>query len=222
MALVIAVCGLKGGVGKSTLSLNLAATLHRAGWKALIVDADSQATLRTWAAVAAEAGHDGPPVISVDSKALDRDLKRVSGQYDVVVVDSPARMGAEARRAMIAADLVLCPVVPGAADVWALKETLAVLEEARSLRPELRAAVVMNRTDRTTLAGMTKGALGELDVPVLKTTLGNRVAFGEATLAGQGVVDFAPGSPAAEETSALVHEVLRVLSDHGKAKKRAR
>ena len=44
MAIVIAFSSLKGGVGKSTLSLNVAACLHRAGHRTLIVDADPQGT----------------------------------------------------------------------------------------------------------------------------------------------------------------------------------
>ena len=60
---------------------------------------------------------------------------------------------------MLVADIVLLPVVPGAADVWALQETLAVLEDARGLRPELIAGLVLNRADRTTLAGMTREAI---------------------------------------------------------------
>src|SRR3954467_4915007 len=117
MALTIAVSNLKGGVGRSTVSLNLATCLHRAGHKTLIVDADPQATCRTWSAKASELGHEGPPVVGIEGKSLRRDLARVSDGFDVVVIDSPPRMGVEARAAMLASDAVILPVTPGAADI---------------------------------------------------------------------------------------------------------
>lgn len=224
MALIFAITGLKGGIGKSTVSLNLASCLHRAGHKTLLIDADSQATLRTWAAKGAEAGHDGPPVIAIDGRTLRRDLESVAKGFDVVVMDSPPRLGTEARAAMLVADLVILPVVPGAADVWALQETLSVLEDARSIRPELRAVIVLNRADRTALAGMTQDAIEGLGVPILGAKLGSRVAFGEATLAGQGVIDYAPSSSAAKEVEALTAAILKAVgetkSDGNKNKKR--
>jgi chromosome partitioning protein len=208
VSLVISVCALKGGVGKSTICLNLASTLHRAGHRTLLVDLDSQATLRAWAARSAESGYDGPPVVGLDGRTLRRDLEKVSEGFEIVVLDSPPRLGTEARAAMLVADLVLMPVTPGAADVWALQETLTVLEEAKGLRPELQGVIVRNRVDRTALTSSSKSALEQMSVPVLEAALGNRVAFGEATLAGQGVVDYAPDSPAASEVKALVTDLV--------------
>lgn len=127
MPLTIALSSLKGGVGKSTLSMNLAAALHRAGHRTLLVDADPQGTCAAWAARAAELEHDGPPVVAMVGAALRRDLAKVAEGFDVVVLDSPPRMGTEARAAMMAADLVVLPVTPGAADLWAAAETVAVL-----------------------------------------------------------------------------------------------
>lgn len=211
MALTIALASLKGGVGKSTLSMNLAAALHRAGHRTLLVDADPQGTCAAWAARAAELEHDGPPVVAMVGAALRRDLAKVAEGFDVVVLDSPPRMGTEARAAMMAADLVVLPVTPGAADLWAAAETVAVLEEARAFRPELRAVVVLNRADRTTLAKLAAKAVEELGVPALDVTIAQRVAFGEATLAGQGVTDYAPDSEAAREVRRFTKAVLAAV-----------
>ena len=212
-ALVIAVAGLKGGIGKSTIALNLAACLHHDGHQVLVVDTDTQGTLRKWAGRAEQLGHDAPPVVSLEPKRLARDLPRITRGFQVAIVDTPARLGREARAAMVAADLVLLPVLPGAPDVWALQESIEVFEEAQDLRPELRGVVVLNRADRTNLAALTADALGELSLPVLDAALGQRVAFGEATLAGRGALTQAPRSPAADEARQLTRAVLQALED---------
>jgi chromosome partitioning protein len=218
MTLCICVSSLKGGVGKSTISLAIAGALHVDGKRAIVVDVDPQRTCASWAARASEAEHDGPPVVSCDAKALRRDLARIVAGCDVAIVDSPPRLGAETRAAMLAADLVLMPTIPGAADVWALRETLAVFGEARTVRDDLRGAVVLNRSRRTTLTTLTARVLRELDpdesvgVTVLDAALRDRVAFGEAMLAGLSVAAYAPSSDAAREVRTLVRAVLAAAS----------
>lgn len=213
MSLIISVANLKGGTGKSTIALALATTLHNARHRVLIVDADTQGTCRQWAARASENGHSGPVVVSMDARALARDLRRVTDDYDVAIIDTPARLGPAARAAMVAADVVVLPVSPGAADIWALQETIEIFEEAQALRSDLRAVVVFNRADRTTLARVAREALNDLGVPLLETGLGSRVAHGEAMLAGRGVVEHAPSSKAAAEAQALTAAVLGALEE---------
>ena len=97
-----------------------------------------------------------------------------------------------------------------------------MLEEARTSRPELKAVVVMNRKDRTALGRMVQQAIGETDVPLLAAALGQRVAFGEATLEGRGVIDYAPGSQAAREAEELTKAVLKAIEGRAEKPRRAR
>src|SRR5262249_48518731 len=120
------------------------------------------------------------------------------------------------KAAMLAADLIVVPTTPGAADAWALQNTLDVLADVRALRPEIRAAVVLNRVDRTRLTKSVRDALAGFGLPTLGVELAARVTYGKATLSGQGVVDYAPGSPAAREMEQLTAAVLAALRDeHG-------
>jgi chromosome partitioning protein len=210
---IIAVTGLKGGVGKSTLSITLATTLHVVGYKTLIVDSDPQATARTWASRAADLEHEGPAVVTLDGRQLRRDLERLSSGVDVVVIDTPPRLGIDARAAMLVADVVLLPTTPGAADLWALQESIAVLNEAQAMRP-VKGIVVLNRLDRTSLARMARKAIDGFGVPILSATLGARVAFGEAILAGLGVVQHSPASQAAFEAKRLTKAVIAALGEN--------
>ena len=130
MCVVIAFCNLKGGAGKTTLAVNVASALHRGGTRVVLVDADPQGSATAWASRAAELGREGPPCISVASAALRRDLPKLVAPFEVAIIDGPARLGSETRAAMLAADLVVVPMSPGAVDLWAATETVRVLEEA--------------------------------------------------------------------------------------------
>jgi chromosome partitioning protein len=211
--IIIAIANLKGGVGKSTIALNLAAALHAAGHKVVLVDTDGQRTLGRWAGVAAKAEVDGPPVVALREN-LRKDLPAVTSAFDVAILDTSARLGAKCRGAMLAAHLVILPVTPGVADVWALRTTLQALEEARGLRPEIRAGLVLNRARGTGLTHETRVALQKLskkaDAPLLGQ-LGDRVAFGEAMATGLGVVVSEPASDAATEVKKLLRAVLRAV-----------
>jgi chromosome partitioning protein len=216
MCIVIAFCNLKGGAGKTTLAVNVAAALHRGGQRAVLVDADLQGSATAWAARAAELGRDGPPCVSVAAAALRRDLPRLIEPFDVALIDGPARLGPETRAAMLAADLVVVPMTPGAVDLWAAAETVRVLEDARGLRPELRAVALLNRADRTALSRVARSAIDELGIAPLDIVVGARVAFGEGMLTGQGVVDHAPASEAAVEIRRLTKALLAAISGEGK------
>lgn len=209
---VLSFANLKGGSGKTLLAVNVAAALHAAGHRVVVLDADPQGSALAWRARAVELGVSAPPCFAVTAAALRQDVPGLAASYDVVVVDGPAKLGAEARAAMLVADLVVVPVCPGASDAWAARETVRVIEDARSFRPELRAASVLNRADRTTLARLAERALTDLGIEPLGASVGARVAFGEAMLHGQGAITYAPKSEAAADVRRLVRALLAALS----------
>ena len=121
---IIAVVNQKGGAGKTTIALNLAAALAAEGRRVLLIDADPQQTAQDWAAV-----RPTPPpfqVVGLAKPVLHRDLPRMAGDYDHIVIDGAPRNYEVARSAIAAADLVLIPVQPSGADFWASRETVGL------------------------------------------------------------------------------------------------
>lgn len=209
--ITLAIATHKGGSGKSTIAVNLASELRARGHRVLVVDADEQATAISWAGAASAAGHDTPAVIGLGDN-LRRQLPEIGASYEFVVVDCPGRGGRRQAAAILAADLVLLPCTPSVADAWILGETIDVVEEARALRPEILAGIVLNRADRTIVTAQARASLAETSIPLLKATLGDRVAFREAMAAGQGVTEYARSSAAADEMRALADEVVAMLA----------
>lgn len=207
--MIISLSSLKGGSGKTTLAIHLAHVIALGKVRVLLVDADPQGSAQGWAA----AREEKPPfpVVGMARNTLHRDLPDLMGNYDHAVIDTPPRVSALARTAILAADLVLIPVQPSSYDVWAASETVQLIEEARGFKPELQAAFVINRKIVNTAIGEDiQDALSEYDIPTLKTTIGQRVVFAESS-AGYSVIELGSTSAATKEVKSLAKEVLEVI-----------
>lgn len=208
--MIISLIGQKGGVGKSTLATCLAAEYHLRGATTLLVDADPQGSVRTWGDVAAEAGQAGPTIVSMGSGLHKPDqLPALAQNFDVTVIDCPPRLGDIQRAAMMVSNLAVLPCGPQPSEVWALAATLEIVEEARMLRPDLVAAIVVTRRRHTSLGRTIRESLTATGLPVLRSALGLRSDFEEAMGSGMGVTSYAPNGKAADE----VRDVLRELEE---------
>lgn len=218
--MLIALCGQKGGSGKTTVAISVVAELLARGNRVLLVDADPQGTSRTWVDVAAEAKHPTPTVVSMGAKMhLPGQLDAIAVNYDFTVIDCPPRHGDVQRSALMIADLAVLPCGPSAVDVWAMTEPVEIICEARKIRPDLRvAALITRRVARAAIGAAARQALEVLGLAVLRSELGFRIAYQESPAAGLGVAQYAPRSAAALEIRSLVDELLEELA-HGKEAK---
>ena len=208
--MIVALTGQKGGVGKSTLAICVAAELMGRRRKVLLVDADPQGTIRTWGEVAAEAEQPLPSIVSMGATMhRPEQLPTVRQGYDDVVIDCPPRHGDIQRSALMVADMAILPCGPSSADAWALAASIDLINEARTLRPELEVRIVITRKQvRTALGRSAREELTKSGIELLKSELGYRVAYAESLGAGQGVTTYAPRDAAAEEVRSLVNELL--------------
>jgi chromosome partitioning protein len=220
---IVALVGQKGGVGKSTTAVCIASEALARGQSVLLVDADPQGTARTWGEVATEAGLPSPTVVAMGATMHRREqLPRVRAGFDLVVIDCPPRAGDVQRSALMVADVAILPCGPSAADAWALASSIELVNEARSLREDLFAVVLITRKQvNTTLGKSAREILTESGLPLLETELGYRVAFQEALAAGLGVTTYAPSDVASDEVRALVDELMSLGRRRTHAKRKA-
>jgi chromosome partitioning protein len=207
--MIIGVLNQKGGVGKTTIAVNIAACLTMRSKRVLLVDADPQGSSLAWSAA-----REAPPLFSVVGMAkptLHREMPEIARDYDVVVIDGAPRVNDLGRAAILASDTILIPVQPSPYDVWAAADTVQLIREAQQFKDGLRAAFVINRKIANTAIGRdVANALEHFNIPVLPTALCQRVLYAESAGQGLAVAEVAPNSEAARELAALVLSLTRV------------
>jgi len=207
--MILGVLNQKGGVGKTTLSVNIAACLARGGARILLIDADPQGSALDWAA----AREEGPlfSVVGLPRATVHKEIGQISQGFNHVVIDGPPRVTDLARSAIMASDLVLIPVQPSPYDIWAADEVVKLVDEARIYKENLKSVFVVNRKIANTAIGRdVTEALATYPVPVLEASITQRVVFAETAIQGRAVIEADPTSPAATEITAVVSEILEV------------
>lgn len=210
---IIAVTGRKGGIGKSTITANLAAEMVANGRSVMVLDADPQGSLVAWAGL-------GDGVLATLVKAVDagnpsqfRKVAHAAAQeVERVLIDTPPGFTDPALLAGLLADLVLLPAGPSSLDIMAARDAIELARQARKERgngkPVLR--LVPSKVVNTRLGHELEGSLRELGEAVLPP-IGQRAVVAEAALTGLTVREFARTSRAAEEFEALTRAVEKAL-----------
>ena len=201
--MIIGVLSQKGGVGKTTVALNLAAAIATSGSRVLVVDADPQGSALAWSS--AREAEPLFPVVGMAKPTLHRELPNLAANYHYIVIDGAPRVNDLARSAILASNLVLIPVQPSPYDIWASSETVRLIREARQINAALEAAFLINRKiARSAIGRDAAAALARFeDIPVLEVHLSQRILYAESAAKGLTVVEVAPQGEAAREFRAL-------------------
>lgn len=195
---VVAVSNLKGGTGKTVLSVHLAYILG-----ATLLDLDPQGDAADWAKRSGLV----PAIHIHGTKDLQAHLETVVGP---IVLDTPPGEGENLRAALVLSDVLVIPVKPGSSDLRALGRMETLIKEARALNRRLKVGVVLNEAKTSsTLTHEVEKALGALKGVTYLGHLGDRVAFPEALAQGEVV----GGSSAADEVMQIAENLTALIQE---------
>lgn len=206
--MLVGVVNAKGGVGKSTIAVHLAAWLHEKGAKVAMVDADAQSSSTEWLA---EAIPELPCFQWRDSVEIFEGVKSISDDFEAIIFDGPAGLNEATKSIMMLAHGILIPCGPSILDLRALQEALVVAREVQSTRPgELPSLrLIPNKIQkRYRLSQELLNAVEEVEISS-STGLSLLSAYPDA--AGQGTLVWHMGSKAwkaAKEMEKLFNEII--------------
>lgn len=206
MAKIITITQQKGGAGKTTLTANLACYLSGLGHKILLVDTDPQNSLSIWYAIRQE--HQEKNTLELETYSpnenISEKLKNKVQNYDFVLIDTPPHASENSNRIITMSDYVVIPAQLSPLDIWASQPILD-MSEAGGIHHML----VLNRVPaQGKMSKELHDSLAQNDIPLARTTIGNRNDFVSAFLHGQGATEYDSKSKAAEEIKNLSGEIM--------------
>lgn len=200
MGKIITIAHQKGGVGKSTLALNLAVCFQDQLSVAL-VDTDLQGSI-------ADLKYDLPElsIIQEDNFENIRQLK-----HQLIIIDTPPYLSNRLPDLFLISDYVLIPTKAGFFDVMAIRSTIALVKEAQKKQSQLNAGIVLNMIKhRSGITAEVQELLKSFDMPLLNTVVHDRVSFTRSPITG-GVLGGDDGK-AKEEITTLAEEIVNSIT----------
>ena len=206
--MIITIANSKGGVGKSTIAVHLAAWLYEQGHRVTLADCDTQQSSSEWIREAV------PQVKAVRLDHPDvilNELPLLAADTDFVVADGPGSQTETSRALLLRADLAIVPCKASMLEVRALAKATEVLRVSQDIRAGApKAVIVLSMVGKNyRLTKDMRDAAAALNLPLASRPMILRQIYADAP--GQGAVVGHMGSrarEAAEEVDHIFREIL--------------
>jgi chromosome partitioning protein len=229
--MIVTVGNTKGGVGKSTLAVQLALGLSLDGQRVWLIDGDRQGTsLGAITVRASKPGKEAIPAAAYPEGAtLRAQVLQQKAGFDHVIIDAGGRDSTALRAGLMISDMILIPYKPRSFDLWALEDIASLLAEARaghdikalaflncadSAGPDNREAIEQARDTTGFEIAMVDGDMLEADEAPRPLFIGDRKAIAHASASGLYIGEYKPKDPkAVTEIEYLKTILMRYHSD---------
>ena len=209
--MIVTVGNTKGGVGKTTLAVNIAIARFLLGSDVLLVDGDEQKTALTFTELRnSQVGNTGYTAVGLHGSAIRTQVRQLAPKYTDIVIDVGGRDTGSLRAALTVTNTLVIPVQPRSFDIWAMDQMADLVKEAREINSEMRAVMILNAADAQGHDNQDAAlALQDTEgIELLEMAIGRRKAFPNAASAGKAILEQSPKDPkAVEELNALLQVI---------------
>ncbi len=214
--MILTVGNTKGGVGKTTLAVQLAIARALSGRDVWLIDGDRQGTAQTAISIRAESGQAPGIACSTypDGSTLRAQVQQQGGKYDDIIIDAGGRDSTALRAPLVLSDVLLVPFQPRSYDVWALDDIASLIDEARSVRDGLKVYAMLNCADSGDKSSDNRDAAEALvDLPqfeFIDAPIRRRKSFANAAGQGLSIFELKPSDKkASDELEKLISIVFK-------------
>lgn len=211
--MLIGILNRKGGCGKSTTAVHLAYWLVQRKQSVIVIDSDGQTSSSQWLAKL-----NLPSLVVNDPDDLFDQIALYSGQYESVIVDSPAVLGETAKAVLLSVDFALVPVQPSNLDLLATKDIVRLVNQAQKIRKGTpKAAMFLSRASKgTVLLREAQEVLSQTQgLTLLKQVIYQRQVIADAP--GQSATVFNMSGDAAFQAAREYEQLFEEALSYGKA-----
>lgn len=213
MPLIISVTNQKGGVGKSTLALNLASYFSRSGVPSAVVDTDAQGSIASLVGTFGEG--DAYGTVNLVARKTFGSFSELANlkKYEVLLIDTPPYLSTDLAEIFRISDFVLVPTKPAAFDMFAIEGTLELIRKAQKQKPDLKVGVVINMSmPGSKHVEEIRTYLKNKGVSVLATEIVKRVEF-ERCLLSHDSIFASTDEKAKDEIKNLGDEIIAKIEE---------
>ncbi|HGJ5865143.1 AAA family ATPase [Arsenophonus nasoniae] len=206
MSKVISFLNGKGGVGKTTTSINVATSIAKKGHNVVVVDTDPQLSIGNWYL-------EDKSLFDVAEASTEKDIysiKKTLKSYDYIIIDGAAAITAISSAAVMVSDIVLIPVTPSPLDFAACGAIIAVIEARNELQPIIARFVITKKISTAKMLTVLKDSIADTGVKAMSTEITQRQAYVRTMLDGGTIYD-TNDYQAKGEIDVLTDEILGLI-----------
>lgn len=212
---LIAILNQKGGCGKTTISMNLAASLAILKHSSIVLDADPQQSATLWAQQSDNLPFKVQPIdMEAGARKVKANLQTLINKISIAILDLPPELKEPAMLACMFADLIVIPIKPSPLDLWAGRAAVELAKDAQELRHQSKPAIILLPSGVKTGTRMAKDinlALSKIGESIAPVHITERIALAECAMLGETIYSYDNTNPACQEFTELAQFIIKSL-----------